>query len=47
MARKVYQINEFPNSLYKFDIIDNARDGKNCVDTWKTIFEREIAITQT
>ena len=41
MARKVYQINEFPNSRYKFDIIDNARDGKNCVDTWKTIFERE------
>lgn len=41
MARKVYQINEFPNSRYKFDIIDNARNGKNCVDKWQTIFERE------
>ena len=40
-APKVYQINEFPNSRYKFDIIDNYENGKACTKTWKQIFEEE------
>ena len=40
-APKVYQIAEFPNSRYKFDIIDNSENGKACTKTWKQIFEEE------
>ena len=34
---KVYQINEFPNSEYKFDIIDN----EGCKKSWKDILSEE------
>ena len=38
-APKVYQIAEFPNDKYRFDIVDNP----SCAKTWKQLFEAEQA----